>query len=192
MNVGEEFPGPPPAPSAQDAFLKQACTKMADAHLSDVPLDASGLTVWYGTISPASWQAGSRRVSCGVGATMEGDGGWATLTGAVASDYLIDGQPPVAPTVAPEPEQSEQYQYPEEYQEPEQAPATSAPEVVEPTSTTPTPTTPMTTTTTTPETATRTSQAPQPAGPTPSPAPTSPETSSVPVEPPPRGPLPGP
>ena len=72
VNVGEEFPGPPPAPSAQDAYLEQACTKMADAHLSDVPLDASGLTVWYGTISPAKLAGGQ---PTGV-VRRRCDGGW--------------------------------------------------------------------------------------------------------------------
>jgi ABC-2 type transport system ATP-binding protein len=164
VNLGERFSGPPPAPPEQDAFLEEACTRMADAYLPGIPLDATGLTVHYSTVSRASWLAGSRQVSCGIGATMGDDQGWATLTGTVTGGHLINGQPPVAAPVILEPEQSEPDQG---YVEP---PATSAyipgPEVIEPSASAPTPTPSPSPTASSipPETATPTSQAPPPGG----------------------------
>ncbi|WP_342751301.1 septum formation family protein [Mycolicibacterium hodleri] len=211
VNVGEEFSSPPPTPTAQDDFLEKACTKMADAYLPGVTLNATGLTVRYGTISPASWLAGSRQLSCGLGATMGGDRGWATLTGTVTRGHLINGQPPAAP----EPQQTNQYQ-----EDPETAAPSilvSVPEVVEETSSTPTPTSdPTTTNSTAPEPETPTSQAPPPGGlvigvpgfspvtltplppppppgaPSPLPAPPPSLASPIPPESQPQGPRPGP
>ena len=78
VNLAEKFPaGLPPEPE-QDAFIKDACTRMTDAYLAPIQLRSTTLTLIYSTISLPSWSAGSHQVSCSIGATL-GNGGWSTL-----------------------------------------------------------------------------------------------------------------
>ena len=101
VNLAEKFPaGLPPEPE-QDAFIKDACTRMTDAYLAPVQLRSTTLTLIYSTISLPSWSAGSRQVSCSIGATL-GNGGWATLLNSAKGPLLINGQPPVPPPDIPE------------------------------------------------------------------------------------------
>jgi hypothetical protein len=100
VNVAEKFPGTLPAEPDQDAFIKDACTRMTDAYLAPVELRATTLTLIYSTISLPSWSAGSHEVSCSIGATL-GNGGWATLVGSAKGKLLINGQPPVTPPDIP-------------------------------------------------------------------------------------------
>ena len=96
INLGERFPGALPPDAEQDGFVKDACTNMTDAYLAPLQLRATTLTLIYSTISLPSWSAGSRRVSCSVGATL-GDGKWSTLLNSAKGPLLINGQPPVPP-----------------------------------------------------------------------------------------------
>ena len=101
VNVAEKFPnGLPPEPE-QDAFIKDACTKMTDAYLAPIQLRSTTLTLIYSTISPPSWAAGSHQVSCSIGATL-GNGGWSTLLNSAKGPLQINGQPPVPPPDIPE------------------------------------------------------------------------------------------
>ncbi len=101
VNVAEKFPnGLPPDPE-QDAFVKDACTRMTDAFLAPIQLRSTTLTLIYSTISPPSWAAGSRQVSCSIGATL-GNGGWSTLLNSARGPLQINGQPPVPPPDIPE------------------------------------------------------------------------------------------
>ncbi|MCT7661563.1 septum formation family protein [Mycobacterium deserti] len=101
VNVGEKFPaGLPPEPE-QDAFIKDSCTRMTDAYLAPIQLRSTTLTLIYSTISLPSWSAGSRQVSCSIGATL-GNGGWSTLLNSAKGPLLINGQPPVPPPDIPE------------------------------------------------------------------------------------------
>ncbi|WNG92708.1 septum formation family protein [Mycobacterium sp. ITM-2016-00318] len=101
VNVGEQFPnGLPPEPE-QDAFVKDACTRMTDAYLAPIQLRSTTLTLIYSTISPPSWAAGSRQVSCSIGATL-GNGGWSTLLNSAKGPLQINGQPPIPPPDLPE------------------------------------------------------------------------------------------
>lgn len=101
VNVAEKFPnGLPPEPE-QDAFIKDACTRMTDAYLAPIQLRSTTLTLIYSTISPPSWAAGSRQVSCSIGATL-GNGGWSTLLNSAKGPLQINGQPPVPPPDIPE------------------------------------------------------------------------------------------
>jgi Septum formation len=102
VSLAEKFPGPPPATAAQDAFIREACTRTTEAYLSPIPLRSTGLTVNYSTVSAASWSAGSQQVSCGVGA-MRGNLGWATLIGRAKAGLSVNGQAPQAPPSSPEP-----------------------------------------------------------------------------------------
>jgi predicted heme/steroid binding protein len=101
VNVAEKFPnGLPPEPE-QDAFIKDACTRMTDAYLAPIQLRSTTLTLIYSTISPPSWAAGSHQVSCSIGATL-GNGGWSTLLNSAKGPLQINGQPPIPPPDIPE------------------------------------------------------------------------------------------
>jgi predicted heme/steroid binding protein len=101
VNLGEKFPDAMPADADQDAFVKDTCTKMADAYLAPIQLRSTTLTLMYSTISLPSWAAGSHQVSCNIGATL-GNGGWSTLLNSAKGPLEINGQPVVAPPPIPE------------------------------------------------------------------------------------------
>jgi predicted heme/steroid binding protein len=101
VNVAERFPGNLPPEPEQDAFIKDACTKMTDAYLAPIQLRSTTLTLIYSTLSLPSWSAGSHQVSCSIGATL-GNGGWSTLLNSAKGPLLINGQPPVPPPDIPE------------------------------------------------------------------------------------------
>ena len=99
VNLAEKFPaGLPPD---QDAFIKDACTRMTDAYLAPIQLRSTTLTLIYSTISLPSWSAGSHQVSCSIGATL-GNGGWSTLLNSARGPLQINGQPPIPPPDIPE------------------------------------------------------------------------------------------
>jgi len=100
LNLAEAWPGPPPSQPDQDAFIRDACTRATDAYLSPVALGTTGLTLIYSTVPPPSWGAGSRQVSCGIGAPLD-DRGWATLSGSAKDRLLINGVAPGARPAAP-------------------------------------------------------------------------------------------
>lgn len=101
VNLAEKFPeGLPPEPE-QDAFIKDACTQMTDAYLAPIELRSTTLTLIYSTISLPSWSAGSKQVSCSIGATL-GNGGWSTLLNSAKGPLMINGQPPIPPPDIPE------------------------------------------------------------------------------------------
>jgi len=101
VNLAERFPEGLPLDADQDAFIKEVCTAMTDAYLAPVQLRDTTLTLIYKTVSLPSWAAGSRQVSCDIGATL-GNGGWATLINTAKGPLLVNGQPPVAPPPIPE------------------------------------------------------------------------------------------
>ena len=101
VNLAERFPEGLPTDQDQDEFIKAVCTDMTDAYLAPVKLRDTTLTLIYSTVSLPSWTAGSRQVSCSIGATL-GNGGWATLINSAKGPLLINGQPPVPPPAIPE------------------------------------------------------------------------------------------
>ena len=101
VNLAEKFSGGLPPDADQDAFIKDACTRMTDAYLAPVQLRTTTLTLIYSTISLPSWTAGSHQVACSIGATL-GNGGWATLINPAKGPLLINGQPPIPPPDIPE------------------------------------------------------------------------------------------
>ncbi len=100
VNLAEKFPQALPPETDQDAFIKDACTRMTDAYLAPIQLRSTTLTLIYSTISLPSWSAGSHQVSCSIGATL-GNGGWSTLLNSAKGPLMINGQPPVAPPDIP-------------------------------------------------------------------------------------------
>jgi predicted heme/steroid binding protein len=101
VNLAEKFPGPVPPDGDQDQFVKDSCTQMTDAYLAPVALRKTTLTLIYSTISLPSWTAGSKQVSCSIGATL-GNGGWSTLLNSAKGPLMINGQPPVPVPDIPE------------------------------------------------------------------------------------------
>lgn len=101
VNLAEKFPEGLPAEPDQDAFIKEVCTQLTDAYLAPTQLRDTTLTLIYSTVSLPSWTAGSRQVSCSIGATL-GNGGWATLLNSAKGPLLINGQPPIPPPSIPE------------------------------------------------------------------------------------------
>jgi len=101
VNLVEQFPGELPTEADQDAYIKEVCTSLTDSYLAPIQLRDTTLTLIYSTVSLPSWTAGSRQVSCSIGATL-GNGGWATLINTAKGPLLINGQPPVPPPAIPE------------------------------------------------------------------------------------------
>ena len=101
VNLAEKFPGGLPSEQDQDAFIKDACTRLTDAFLAPIQLRTTTLTLIYSTISLPSWTAGSHQVACSIGATL-GNGGWATLLNSAKGALLINGQPPIPPPDIPQ------------------------------------------------------------------------------------------
>lgn len=101
VNLAEKFPDGLPVDADQDAFIKDVCNSLTDAYLAPVKLRDTTLTLIYNTVSLPSWVAGSRQVSCNIGATL-GNGGWATLINSAKGPILVNGQPPVPPPPIPE------------------------------------------------------------------------------------------
>ena len=100
-NLADRFPGPPPSVADQDAYIGDVCTKAAEAYLAPKPIETTGLAVHYSTVSAASWSAGSRQVSCGIGAMQ--DKGWVAQTGSAKGPVAVK-EPEATPSPEPEPE----------------------------------------------------------------------------------------
>ena len=101
VNLAENFPDGLPPEQDQDGFIKDVCTKLTDGYLAPAQLRNTTLTLIYSTVALPSWTAGSRQVTCSIGATL-GNGGWATLINSAKGPLLINGQPPVPPPSIPE------------------------------------------------------------------------------------------
>lgn len=171
VSLAERFPGALSSDADQRAFIGAACTRVADAYLAPGTLATTGLILGYEPVSPASWAAGSRQVSCSVGKPAEQ--GWTPTTGSVRTLSPADLPPPAAPppstSNAPRPP-------PPVYEEP-LIPVGPLPTEVPP----PAPPPPLTTTATT-ATPTATPAEPPPAlGPPPGPATPPSETSTGPT-----------
>lgn len=101
VNLAEKFPDALPPDQQQDAFIKDACTKMTDDYLTPNQLRNTTLTLIYSTPSPPSWAAGSHQVSCSIGSSL-GNGGWSTLVNSAKGPLIINGQSPAPPPAIPD------------------------------------------------------------------------------------------
>lgn len=100
VDLGEEFGDGFPKEDEQDRALEAECTRMAAGFAGgpDV-VGEKGLTVFWETLRPESWEAGSRRVDCRLGAFLPDRSGFAPVTGSVTDDVEIGTEPaPPAPT----------------------------------------------------------------------------------------------
>ncbi len=94
------FPDGYPDEAAQDGVLDAECTRLA-AEFAGGPevVGEKKLTVFWETLRPESWQAGSTRVDCRLGAFLPDRSGFAPVTGSVQGPVEIDAEPaPPAPS----------------------------------------------------------------------------------------------
>ncbi len=102
VDLTKKYPGPYPSTAEQDGYLDAACRAAADAALGGPDAAATkGLTVYWSTVAPDSWAAGSRRVNCKVGRQVPG-GGFAPTTGVARNAGAVVAPPPTTlPTALP-------------------------------------------------------------------------------------------
>lgn len=97
VDLSAAFPGDYPDEAAQDDVLDGECTRLA-ADFADGPavVAEKTLTVFWETLRPESWQAGSRRVDCRLGAFLPDKSGFAPVSGSVKGPVQV-GTEPAAP-----------------------------------------------------------------------------------------------
>ncbi|MEJ2870355.1 septum formation family protein [Actinomycetospora sp. OC33-EN08] len=96
VDLGSKFPNALPSVDDQDNFLQPECTKVAQAAVGEQKLADSKLTVYWTNVNQASWDAGTRRVSCNMGSLLADNSGFAPLTGSVADGVTIGGDAPAS------------------------------------------------------------------------------------------------
>jgi putative regulator of septum formation len=103
VDLGAKFTAGLPSVDDQDDFLQPACTKVAQDEVGAKQLTDSKLTVYWTNVTQASWDAGTRRVSCNMGSLLADNSGFAPLTGAVKDGVKIGGAAPASPDPLPPP-----------------------------------------------------------------------------------------
>lgn len=100
VDLRQAFPGGYPDEAAQDHLLSQECTRLAAEYAGGPEIvGRKGLTVFWETLRPESWQAGSRRVDCRLGAFLPDRSGFAPVSGSVRGEVVVGTEPaPPAPT----------------------------------------------------------------------------------------------
>ncbi|HET9255598.1 MAG TPA: septum formation family protein [Pseudonocardiaceae bacterium] len=88
-----------PDEATQDKTLSTECARLAKDYAGGPAVAANkGLTLFWQTLRPESWQAGSTRVDCRLGAFLPDHSGFAPVTGSVRGPVQIGKQPaPEAP-----------------------------------------------------------------------------------------------
>lgn len=98
VDVGVLLPSPDyPSEESQDQVLDPACAQLADQFAGAAGMVAEKkLTVFWDTLKPESWQAGTRKVDCKLGALLPDKSGFAPITGGVRGVVVI-GEAPAPP-----------------------------------------------------------------------------------------------
>jgi hypothetical protein len=95
VDLGPVFPAEAPNPTQQGEKLAELCAQVASQYTGGVDLAAKKLSLYWDTLTPESWAAGSHRVNCKVGAKLEDGAGLAPVTGSVRG--IGAPLPPVPP-----------------------------------------------------------------------------------------------
>jgi hypothetical protein len=96
------FPTGYPDEATQDRALNPECTRLAKDFSGGPAVAANkGLTLFWETLRVESWQAGSTRVDCRLGAFLPDRSGFAPVTGSVKGPVQVSKQP--APAAARNP-----------------------------------------------------------------------------------------
>ncbi|MDQ2788467.1 MAG: septum formation family protein, partial [Actinomycetota bacterium] len=86
-----------PDEAAQDRVLNTECTRLAkDFAGGPAVVGNKGLTLFWETLRMPSWQAGSSRVDCRLGAFLPDRSGFAPVTGSVKGPVQVSKQPAFA------------------------------------------------------------------------------------------------
>ncbi|MGH3722329.1 MAG: septum formation family protein [Pseudonocardiaceae bacterium] len=101
VDLAVAFPKGYPDEAAQDRVLNTECTRLAKDFSGGPAVAANkGLTLFWETLRVESWQAGSTRVDCRLGAFLPDRSGFAPVTGSVKGPVQVSKQP--APAAAHE------------------------------------------------------------------------------------------
>jgi hypothetical protein len=93
-----------PDETAQDRVLNTECTRLAkDFAGGPAVVGNKGLTLFWETLRTQSWQAGSTRVDCRLGAFLPDRSGFAPVTGSVKGPVEVSKQPASAAVRNPGP-----------------------------------------------------------------------------------------
>ncbi len=106
VDLKDSFPEGYPDEAAQDRVLNTECTRLAKEFAGGPAVAANkGLTLFWETLRAESWQAGSTRVDCRLGAFLPDRSGFAPVTGSVKGEVNVGKEPaPAAPkTIGPPP-----------------------------------------------------------------------------------------
>lgn len=93
-----------PDEAKQDELAGQVCVKLAADYAGGADVVAKKkLTVYWDTLSPESWLAGTRKVDCKLGALLPDKSGFAPVTGGVQGEVVIGAAaaPPATYTGTP-------------------------------------------------------------------------------------------
>jgi hypothetical protein len=102
VDLKRAFPKGYPDEAAQDKTLSTECTQLAkDYSGGPAVVGNKGLTLFWGTLRTQSWQAGSTKVDCRLGAFLPDRSGFAPVTGSVKGPVQIGKEP--APPAVPNP-----------------------------------------------------------------------------------------
>jgi hypothetical protein len=104
VNLGERFPGPYPPEPDQDGFLATRCMELTSRYAGNpTAVTDKGLTTYWDTIAPESWNAGSRQVNCKVSAQLPDRSGLAPVTGSVKGAVQVGREPAAQDTTPSQP-----------------------------------------------------------------------------------------
>jgi Septum formation len=100
VDLATAFPAPEyPDENKQDGAVGAECTKLAEQYSGGPKVVADKkLTVYWDTLRPESWQAGTRRVDCKLGALLPDKSGFAPVTGSVRGEVTIGDKPAPTPS----------------------------------------------------------------------------------------------
>jgi hypothetical protein len=102
VDLKRAFPNGYPDEAAQDKTLSTECTQLAKGYAGGPAVAGNkGLTLFWETLRTQSWQAGSTKVDCRLGAFLPDRSGFAPVTGSVKGPVQIGKEP--APPAAPNP-----------------------------------------------------------------------------------------
>ncbi|WP_113695145.1 septum formation family protein [Amycolatopsis albispora] len=100
LDLADKFDGDEvPSEDDQKTWLDTECSKIAEEYTGGTDLTEKKLILTWDLREAESWEAGSTKVNCKVGAKLEDGSGLAPVTGSLHSD----GQAPKTSTATPEP-----------------------------------------------------------------------------------------
>ncbi|RZQ62084.1 septum formation family protein [Amycolatopsis suaedae] len=97
LDLTSKFPDEFPEPDEQKTWLDTECNRLVEDYTGGLDLGAEKLILTWDTREKASWEAGSTKVNCKVGAKLEDGSGLAPVTGSIHKDAKSEAPPGQAP-----------------------------------------------------------------------------------------------